>query len=75
MKMKGRREIGFNFRVGLLFNSGGFISIRIGLILNKYTMSYHSCKCKKKKKKKKPPQLKFVMSSIWKDQWCMILKR
>ena len=40
---KGRREIAFNFRVGLVFNSGGFISIRGGLILNGYAMSYR-CK-------------------------------
>jgi hypothetical protein len=27
-----KREIGFNFRVGLIFNSGRFISIWVGLI-------------------------------------------
>jgi hypothetical protein len=43
MKME-KREIGFNFRVGLIFNLGGFISIRVGLILNRYAMLHPSCK-------------------------------
>jgi hypothetical protein len=34
----------FNFRVGLIFNSRGLISIRVELILNGYNMSYPSCK-------------------------------
>ena len=43
MKME-KREIGFNFRVGFIFNLGGFISIRVGLILNGYAMLYPNCK-------------------------------
>ncbi len=42
-----RREKGqtmFNFRFGLIFNSGGLISIQVELILNGYNMSYPSCK-------------------------------
>jgi hypothetical protein len=37
-------KIRFNFRVGLIFNSGGFISIWVGLILNGYAISFPSYK-------------------------------
>jgi hypothetical protein len=43
MMKREKREIGFNFRVGLIFNSVGFILIKVRLILNGYVMSYHTC--------------------------------
>ena len=36
-------KIVFNFRVGLIFNLGGFFSIWVGLILNWYVISFPSC--------------------------------
>ena len=43
MMKREKREIGFNFRVGLISNSAGFILIKVRLILNGYVMSYHTC--------------------------------
>ena len=44
MNRRKKGETMFNFRVGLIFNSGGLISIRVELILNGNNMSYLSCK-------------------------------